>query len=53
MLYSLAALFNKPQINPSMYVKRFECEIYHCHYEISGYHTNELSSVNTLYERKL
>jgi hypothetical protein len=36
------------------YIYKFcKREIYHCHYAISDYHSNELSSVNTLQERKL
>jgi hypothetical protein len=30
-----------------------KCEIYHCNYSISGYHSNELMRVSTLYGRKL
>jgi hypothetical protein len=33
-----------------MFCKR---EIYHRHYTISGYHSNEFSSINTLYRRML
>jgi hypothetical protein len=35
-----------------IYIQR-EREIYHCHYPVSDYHSNELSNVKTLHERKL
>jgi hypothetical protein len=40
--------------NVAMYIIFFfKCENYYCHYETSGCHSNDLSSVNSLYERKL
>jgi hypothetical protein len=30
-----------------------KCEVHHFNYEVSGYHSNELSSVNTLHEPML
>jgi hypothetical protein len=36
-----------------IYMQKFStCKIYHWHYAILGYHNNELSSVNTLHDRK-
>jgi hypothetical protein len=36
-----------------IYTRFCKYEICNCNYASSGYHGNELSSVNTLYERKL
>jgi hypothetical protein len=42
----------KKTIPPYIYKEFCKCEIYHCHYVITGYHSNKLSSVNMLLEHK-